>query len=226
MQKNILCPSCTKSNCLVKFCTMEWQEKIGKKKSMSLYPKGQYVIMEGGPVLGVYFIYHGKLKVVSSNERGKEQIVRLAGDGHMLGHAAIGHETYPIGAVTMENARICFVDNQTIYDAFMENPHLTYQTMMYYSRELRKSELRTKYFAQMSNEEKIIYSLIYLAETYGLSEEEQSLNIALTRQDIADIVGTNAEQVSRTISYLKKKGFIETKGRTIRLLNVEKLVGL
>ena len=226
MQKNILCPSCTKSNCLVKFCSMEWQEKIGNRKSMSLYPKGQYVIMEESHVLGVYFIYHGKIKVVSSNERGKEQIVRLAGDGHMLGHAAIGHETYPIGAVTMENAKICFVDNQTIYDAFMENPHLTYQTMMYYSRELRKSELRTKYFAQMTNEEKIIYSLIYVAETYGISEKDQSLNINLPRQDIADIVGTNAEQVSRVISYLKEKDLIETEGRAIKIVELHKLMEL
>lgn len=225
MQKNVLCPSCPKTNCLIKFCSVEWQEKIAAKKSMTTYPKGQYVFMQGAHVMGVFFIYHGKVKVVSSNESGKEQIVRLAGDGHMLGHGAIGQESYPIGVVTMEQASICFVDNQTIYDAFMENPRLTYHTMMFYSTELRKSEMRTKYFAQMTTEEKIIYSLIYMAETFGVSDE-QRLNLILTRQDIGDIVGTSAEQVSRTVSYLKDKGYIATHGKTIQFLEIDQLISL
>lgn len=181
------------------------------------------MIIEGSLVLGAYFIYEGKVKVISSNCHGKGQTVRLASAGHMLGHIAVGHETYPIGAVAMEDSRICFIDNQTLFDAFMENPMFTFQAMLFYSRELRKSELRTKCLAQMNNEEKVIFGLVYIMESFGLNESDQTLNIKLSRQEIADLVGTNAEQVSRVLPYLKEKKMVAINEKQIQILDKEQL---
>lgn len=226
MKYNVECKSCPNANCMVKNCHAEWQDKISKTKNILVYPKSQYVIVEDSLVFGAYFIYQGKIKVVSANCQGKEQTVRLATDGHMLGHMAIGQETYPIGAVALEDSKVCFVDNQTLYEAFMANPKFTLEVMMFYSRELRKSELRTKCFAQMNNEEKVIFGIIYMIETFGIDPDDQEINIPIRRQEIADIIGTNSEQVSRVISYLKGKNIISSKDKKIQILNKKALFGL
>ena len=95
--------------------------------------------------------------------------------------------------------------------------------MMFYSQELRKSEQRTKNFAQMTVEEKVIFTLLYIIEIFGFNKEENTINASLSRQDIADIAGTNADQVSRTIAYLKKEKLVSTQGKKILIKNYEGL---
>lgn len=217
-----MCEGCCQISCLVKNCTPDWTEKISIQKNTPIYPKGQYIFLEGSLVLGAYFIKKGKVKIVSSNSNGKEQTVRLAKEGHMLGHTAFGLEKYSIGAVTLSEAEICFVDNKTLQNAFLENPKFTIEVMRFYSRELRKSEIRTKCLALMNNEEKVILGLLYIADTFS-KEETNEVEIHLNRQEIAQIIGTNSEQVSRVLSNLKKDDLIDTKERTIILKDITAL---
>lgn len=219
----IPCDECKNSGCLIKFCHVDWLTLVNEKKTQTLFRKGQHIFLEGNPVFGIYFIQQGKVKVTASNFNGKKQIVRLAGDGHILGHRGYTGETYPIDSFTLEDSSICFFDNQTMYDAFMENPMFSFEMMMFYSKELRKSEQRNKVFAQMTVEEKIIFTLLYMASTFGLSTADKTINVTLSRQEIAEIAGTNAEQVSRTITVLNEKGFIKLIGKKILIMDAEGL---
>lgn len=217
----IECGECKNSQCFIKLCSSEYISLLNEKKNQIVFNKGQFVFQEGSPVFGIYFIQEGKVKVVSSNLKGKEQIVRLAGDGHILGHRGYGGETYPIGAVALEESRICFLDNNILLDAFKANFNFLYNTMMFYSKELRKSELRTRLFAQMSVEEKVTFALVYIIETFGVSEKDNLLHGILSRQEIADISGTNASQVSRAITILKAQNLIRTPGNQIFVVDYE-----
>jgi CRP-like cAMP-binding protein len=222
-KNNVSCDECRNEGCLIKQCNPEWIKKLNDSKSESIYKQSQYIFSEGNLVHGIFFIQTGKVKVVSSNYGGKQQVVRLAAEGHILGHRGIGGENYPISAIALTDVHICFIDNQLLFDAFLANPMFTYSLMMFYSTELRKSEQRTKYFSLMTVEEKIIYALLYIEDTFGLNLSENVFNLSLTRQDIAEIAGTNAEQVSRTISFFKAKNLIDTVGRKIILLDYDKL---
>ncbi|MCC5918071.1 MAG: Crp/Fnr family transcriptional regulator [Cryomorphaceae bacterium] len=217
------CFACANSNCLVKHVDKEWQDKISNQKTHLRYPKGQSIFREGSRVFGAYFIQEGKVKVVSSNLMGKEQTVRLAGNGHMLGHMGYGSETYPIGAFTLEDSHLCFLDNDILYQAFMHNPRFTFEVMMFYSRELRKSELRAKCFAQMTTEEKVIYAIVYTAETFGICPDKSTIGVDLPRQELANIAGTNADQVSRAISSLKNRSLVKVVGKSLMIPNLQKL---
>lgn len=219
--KVIDCKSCKNEGCLIKKCAPNYINLISEKKNQLIVKKNQHIFHEGGPVFGIFFIQHGKVKVVSSNFEEKEQIVRLAGDGHILGHRGYGGETYPIGAVALEESRICFLDNNVLYDAFKANFYFLYNTMMFYSKELRKSQQRTKHFAQMTVEEKVTFALVYITETFGLNSEKKGLIANLSRQEIAEIAGTNANQVSRTITSLKKMNYIKTRGNKIFVKNYD-----
>ena len=218
----IECSDCN-ADCFIKQCSREYISLINEKNNQVVFGKGQYVFREGDPVSGIYFIQHGKVKVTSSGHMDREYVVRLAGDGHILGHRAYGRETYTINAVTLEESRICFIDNDNLYDAFKANFEFLYNIMMFYSQELRKSEQRTKNFAQMTVEEKVIFTLLYIIEIFGFNKEENTINASLSRQDIADIAGTNADQVSRIIAFLKKEKLVSTQGKKIHIKNYEGL---
>jgi len=221
MRANVKCSECKISKCYIKLCSSEYISLLNENKNQIIFAKDQYVFQEGSPVFGIYFIQEGKVKIVSSNTEGKEQIVRLAGDGHILGHRGYGGETYPIGAVALEESRICFLDNDVLLNAFKANFDFLYSTMMFYSKELRKSELRARLFAQMSVEEKIIYTLVYITDTFGLSKNENQLDIVLSRQEMAEISGTNASQISRTIAMLKDIELVRTLGNKVYIVDYD-----
>src|ERR1017187_6924906 len=122
-----------------------WVGILNYSKNFNFYKKGEIIFREGDRIFGLYFIYKGKVKVVSEGLNNRVQIVRLATNGHILGHRGLGVETYPIGAVALEDTWLCFIDNNTLHDLFLNNANLTYELMMFYSTELRKTELRLRY---------------------------------------------------------------------------------
>jgi CRP/FNR family cyclic AMP-dependent transcriptional regulator len=218
------CHECINDQCFVRrYCSPTWINIINVSKSTDRYAKGQNVFREGGRVMGLYFIQQGKVKVVSTGYDNKEQITRLAKNGHILGHMGYGREIYPVGAVTLEDSWICFVDNATINDAFLNNPKFVQALMSFYSSELRKIELRFRYLAQMTMKEKVVSALLYLKEMFGQNPEDGSLNVAFSRQELAELCGTNAEQVSRELTILEKEMLIAKDHRKLILLDSNKL---
>jgi CRP-like cAMP-binding protein len=223
-RNDIECETCSNENCFIKkYCSQEWISKISKSKSNIRCKKGHSIILEGSPVMGMYFIYKGKVKVTIIGGNDKEQIVRLAADGHTLGHRGYGGENYPIGATSVSDSVVCFVDNEILYKAFMANPEFTFQLMMFYSKELRKTEQRIKYLAQMTVREKVAFALYYLTDIFGFRKGEKTLNVILSRQEIANLAGTTADQVSREITGLKKEKILDTNGKKIIIINSKKL---
>ncbi|HLG35097.1 MAG TPA: Crp/Fnr family transcriptional regulator [Bacteroidia bacterium] len=220
---NTVCPTCPNINCFIKTCSPKWIELIGNKKSATLYKRGQQVITEGQPIFGLYFINRGQVKVISSDRTWKEQIVRLAADGHILGHRGYGGESYPVSAVTMNDSVICFIDNDTLLNAFMHNPSFTYKLMMFYSHELREVEKRMKCMATMTVAENVVFALSYLKEIFGYDANENVLNANITRMDIAALAGTSEEEVVRTLTELEKEKVIKKIARKIRILDEKKL---
>lgn len=221
---NHQCNDCQLKGCFInKGCSPQWLFKITEKKTCIKYKSGQQIIHEGSPVFGMYFIYSGKVKVFTSGYNGKEQIVRLAKTGQILGHRGYAREKYPIGAVALEDSWICFVDNDTLSAAFLENSMFTYELMMYYSDELRKSEARNKYMAQMTVYEKIMFALLMLYNHFGFKENSNIVDIPYSRGDVASIAGTNPDQVSRFLAELKKDKIIEVNGKVLKLVNLDKI---
>ena len=152
-----------------------------------------------------------------SGPNKKEQIVRLANDGHVVGHCAFGGETYPVSAIALEDTRACFLVNDVLVKAYLENPSFTLAFMTYYSTELRKLEMRLKHIAQMNIHEKVAESILYLYDIFGADPETQLLNVHLSRQELADLVGTNAEQVTRQLTLFNEEKLIEKEGKDLKI---------
>lgn len=217
------CVECKNESCLIKknCLTVSEHDYLSLKNTISCR-KGQSFIIEGAPVYGLYFVYQGKVKVSMTGLNGKEQIVRFAKDGEIIGHRGFGvGKNYAIGATAIEDTILCNFSNQILLEMFQKYPNLTFDFMMFYAEELNRSESKVKKFAQMTVREKVIDSLLYLNRKFG--QKNGFLNLLLSRREIADFAGTTEEQVIRILSSLKKENLIEAKGKRIGIPNETKL---
>jgi CRP/FNR family transcriptional regulator, anaerobic regulatory protein len=216
------CQICENKHCLIKKnMNAPMMDVFIEKKNTLSCKKGQNFIMEGAPVHGLYFLLRGKVKVAKTGFNGKEQIVRFASDGEIIGHRGFGvGQSYQISAMALENSILCNFSVDTMNEMLKSIPSFTYDMMLFYAEELNRSESKVKKFAQMTVREKVIDAFLYVHRKFGQGKE--FLNIQLSRKEIADFAGTTEEQVIRIISSLKKDGLITTSGKKIGL-NVELL---
>tara|TARA_R110002050_G_scaffold275455_1_gene420200 strand:- start:9498 stop:10163 length:666 start_codon:yes stop_codon:yes gene_type:complete len=197
-------------------------KEFASNKSNLRCKKGQQFIMEGAPVNGLFFIQKGKVKVFRTGINGREQIVRFAKAGEIIGHRGFGTaECYSIGAIALEDTSLCYFSKDGLQDALLNNPKLAYDFMLFYANELNRSESKVKLISQMTVRERVIDSLLYIHRKFG--SNKGFLDISLSRREYADYAGTTEEQVIRVFSALKKDNLINAKGKKIGITDIQLL---
>ena len=214
------CGICTNQNCLIqKNIHTPNIGKLVKARKEIKCKKGQQFIMEGASVTGLFFLLSGKVKVLRTGLHGKEQIVRFATPGEIIGHRGFGtEETYPISAIALVDCTLCYFSKELLQETLRETPSLTYDFMLFYANELNRSEIRVKSLSQMTVRERVIDTLLYINRKFGQTNGYFSL--LLSRREYADYAGTTEEQVIRMFSILKKEGLLTTKGKRIGISNI------
>jgi len=189
------------------------------------FRKGQVIFGEGAHPLGLYCVNNGKIKLSHRGEDGKEQIVRLSKEGDVLGYRALlTNERYNATAVALDDTEICFIPRDTFFNILKNNPDLSFEIIKMLSTELRKAEDRITDLAQKPVRERMAEGLLFLKETYGFEADGSTINIVLSREDIANLVGTATETAIRLLSEFKNDKIVEFIGKKIRILDYERLV--
>jgi CRP-like cAMP-binding protein len=221
IRRRIECKSCPNEGCLLKkYSTNEKAEEFLVQKNTIPCRKTQNIIIEGAPVHGIFFVYSGKVKVLNTGINGREQILRFAKDGEMLGQRGFGtHQYYPIGAVAIEDTVLCNFSSEVMKEMLLSIPQLAYDFMVFYAEELNRSETKVRKFAHMTVREKVIDSLLYINRKFG--QKKDYLSVRLSRKEIADFAGTTEEQVIRVISTLKKEKLIVCDAKKVGIPNVD-----
>ncbi len=217
------CDACVNSTCLIKrnLEALENSEIVNQKTTIPC-KKGQQFIMEGAPVNGLFFILKGKVKVFKTGINGREQIVRFAKDGEIIGHRGFGtEEYYSIGAIALEDTILCYFSKNSLQQTLLTNPKFTYDLMLFYANELNRSESKVKSISQMTVRERVIDTLLYIHRKFG--SLKGFLNLPLSRKEYADYAGTTEEQVIRIFSILKKENLISARGKKIGINDVDLL---
>lgn len=217
------CSVCENKNCLI---SKNLKNLLGtalvENKNTLKCKKGQQFIMEGAPVNGLFFILHGIVKVFRTGINGREQIVRFAKEGEIIGHRGFGtEEYYSIGAVALQDAVLCYFSKDSLQNTLFQTPQFTYDMMLFYANELNKSENKVKSISQMTVRERVIDSLLYINRKFG--QINGYLDLALSRREYASYAGTTEEQVIRVFSSLKKEGLITTSRKKIAITEVQLL---
>ncbi|MBN9483547.1 MAG: Crp/Fnr family transcriptional regulator [Bacteroidetes bacterium] len=198
---------------------------IDEHKSCIPYKKGQIIFNEGNYPLGVYCINKGKVKLAHAGQDGKEQIVKLAKEGDVLGYRSmLSSERYNASAIALEDTQICFISKEVFFSLLRKNPTLSLEIIRMLALELRLTENRLTDIAQKPVRERMAEALLFLKETYGFEKDNATISVVLSREDIANLVGTATETAIRLLSEFKHDKIVVFVGKKIKILDMDKLV--
>lgn len=202
-------------------------DTLSDYKQCGSYKKGQIIFHEDSFPTGLFCIRSGAVKLYKVAANGREQIVRLAGEGNLLGYRAlIGGEPYSSTAVVMENSTLCYVPRDTFFHLVTTDAQLSARIMRLLSSELKIAETRIVDIAHKSVKERLAETLLLLAEKFGTQEDGETIDLRLTREELANMIGTATESVIRLLSELNKQHIIELEGKAIKIHNRKALIQL
>jgi CRP/FNR family transcriptional regulator len=218
--KHISCSTCAarKDTIFGNYCECDASD-VDNLKSSAYYKKNQPVFLEGSFPRGVYCLNQGKVKVFARGDEGKEQIIHIAKEGEIIGFRSMfSEEPYKVSASTLEECNICFINKEDFLNMIDTNPTLRNGIMKELSKELGDRAMFITNMAQKSVRERLAFSLIILADIYG---DEQ---INLTREDMANFIGTATETLIRLLKDFKEEGILEIHTRKLEIINKDKLL--
>lgn len=190
---------------------------LDEQKSANTYKKGQILFHEGTRPMGIFCINKGKVKIYKLGSDGKEQIINITKAGDVMGYKAMmGEENYPVSAETLEESNICFIPRSNFIEILEQSPELYQRLLKKVCHEMGLMTERMTNLAQKSVRERMALTLVMLNDTYGLDALDNGpIAINLTREDLANIVGTATETLIRLLHDFKEEGLVSTEGRRI-----------
>ena len=192
-------------------------------KSAKFYNKGDIIFNEGESLNGVFCVRYGLAKLTKLSANGKDQTIKLLGKGELLGQRSIiSNERTNLSAVALDDIELCYVPKDKILANLHENSEFSFDVLQHLAKDLKKSEEDLIDMAHKTVRQRLAEALLYVESNFG-NCEEGFLNVILSREDYANIVGTTTESVIRILSQFKKEGLISTQGKQIKIENSEKL---
>jgi CRP-like cAMP-binding protein len=197
-------------------------------KNDQVYKKGEVIFREGAHPTGIFFISSGKAKKYKVDKDGKEQIIYVANTGELIGyHAILAEEHYPDSAAVLEESIITFIPKEDFLLTLQQSSILNNRLLKTLSHEFAVLANSLTLFAQRSVRERLALQLVVLREKYKVNfQPGMPVEINMSRDDLASLVGTARENVVRGLTEMKEEGILETKGRTIIVLDVGKLIAI
>lgn len=196
------------------------QNKIEKK-----FKRGQVILLEGQPARGLYCIKGGKIKIIKKFNDGKEAIIHIASVGDLIGHySAFNDQTYSSSAVALEETHVCFIEKKFMLNTIKKHPKLALTLIKKFCEEITNNEKRFTSIIQRNVRERMAHLLVTLSEAFGIVEENGlRLDIKLTRDEMASMIGSVNESVIRCMTEFKDEELIEEDGKKIYIINEAKL---
>ena len=198
-------------------------EQLESNKTTLVYKKGSTLFQEGSHANGVYCIQEGKVKLTKTGDQGREQILRLVKTGDLLGYRSVFGDRMSTTAVALEDSTVCFIPKDAFLNALREAPEFSMDLFRLLSADLKRSDEYLMHLAQKPVRERTAEALILLYDTYGTLPDGKTLDVQLSRDEIANMIGTAMETAVRFLNEFKRDGIIDLSGKRIRILNREEL---
>lgn len=207
----------------LKALTKEELIRISNCKTSKTIQKGEVLFNEGEHINGVFCIKSGVCKVSKMSENGREQIINLMKRGDLLGERSlISNEVANLKATAVNKMQVCFIPKHEIVRDLQQNHEFSMSFLRNMALTLKTNNNTIVEMAQKTVKQRLAHALLYLFEEFG-TDEDGALNIHLTREDIANIIGTATETTIRLLSGFKKKGLIQLKNKAIFVLDKNEL---
>jgi CRP-like cAMP-binding protein len=200
-------------------------ESLNRAKSSHQYGKGETIFNQGNDPDGLYCVGKGKVKLVNSVIEGKSTIMRIVTPGDVFGHRALFTKSqHTTAAIAIEPSEVCFLNKSFIQDLIKKDPDTNQRLIEYLSKTITEQDDRISSLSQKTARARLAELLLDLADKHGQSYDGGiRINIRLTREDMAALVGTAPESLIRLLSDFKAMKLVVQSGRTMILHDMKGL---
>ena len=204
--------------------TQEQKEILAKDFTIQKYKKNENIYCEGETPTYLMCLLSGKVKIYKDGVGGRSQIIRVIKSHEYFAYRAyFAEENYVTAAAAFEPCTICLIPMPTIVKLIQENPELSMFFIRQLSKDLGISDERTVSLTQKHIRGRLAESLLFLKDTYGVEEDQCTLSIYLSREDLANLSNMTTSNAIRTLSNFAAEKLIIIDGRKIKLIEEEKL---
>ena len=188
------------------------------------YKKGELIYQEGNMPVGLLCLITGKVKIYKEGIGGRIQIVRMAKPIGFIGYRAFfAEEIHIASAEALEDSIICRIKTELILDIVRNIPELAMSIIRALATDLGFSNRRTVTLTQKHIRGRLAEALLVLKDTYGFEDDNMTLKICLSREDIANLSNMTTSNAIRTLSNFASEGILELSGKQIKITNMEAL---
>jgi CRP/FNR family transcriptional regulator len=204
--------------------THEELTKLSQITSERTIGKKQFIFMEGEKREAVYFIRSGVVKVFRVDENGNEQVINLLQEGEMFPHVGFFDDgPYPSTAMAMEASHLLVIRVDDFNELLMMYPRIAIKVMKIMGQKIKQLATRIQEFISQDVQHRVVHTLIRLSAAGASEDGSATIDMPLTNQDLANMVGTTRETINRIFNQLKKEGLIEASRKRIFIPDVEAL---
>ena len=204
----------------------EDEAMLAAHETTHVYSKGEIIFREGAFPSGIFFIISGMAKKFKADKDGREQIIYVANAGELIGyHAILEEDRYPDSAAALEESKVGFIPKEDFLATLQQSPVLNKRLLKTLSHEFAVLVNNITFFAHRPLRERLAIQLVVLREKYKVDYQPgMPVEINMSRDDLASLVGAARENVLRALAELKGDGIITTKGRKIIVMDIHKLL--
>ncbi len=201
-------------------------KKVSDSKVTKTIKKGEALFEEGEKLDGVFCVRDGISKLSKLSANGKDQIVKLATKGEVIGQrSVITEESTNLSAVAVNDMEVCFIPKENIVNTLNTNPAFAVEVLRHMAHDLKEADDVIVNMSQKSVKQRVAEAFLYLKNNFG-EDPDGFLHLTLSREDISNVVGTATESCIRIISEFKKKGLLKASGKKIGIADERKLLDL
>ncbi|MBO4443418.1 MAG: Crp/Fnr family transcriptional regulator [Bacteroidaceae bacterium] len=206
--------------------TLTEEQRYSVEESLSIrkYKKNEIIYTEEEMPTCIYCVLTGKVKIYRDGVGGRSQIMRMLKPVEYFGYRAyFANERYVTTAAAFEPSTICSIPITIIGDIVKQNNHLAVFFIRQLAADLGQSDERTVNLTQKHIRGRLAESLLFLKENYGLEEDGATIDIYLSREDLASLSNMTTSNAIRTLSNFASERIIAIDGRKIKIINEDAL---
>ena len=197
-------------------------ERVAEISREKHFARGESIFFEGDEATGFYMVAEGKVKIFKMSLEGREQILHVFGPGEPFGEVPVFHgQPFPANAVTMAQSALLYFPRREFVDLVTNTPSLALSMLAMLSLRLRRFASQIESLSLKEVPGRLAAHLLYLAEEQGRTDQ---VVLDIPKGQLASLLGTSPETLSRIFARMSDEGLIQVKGKTIKLLDYQELL--
>lgn len=189
------------------------------------FKKGEYIFFEGEKGDKFFIIEEGQVKLIKMIANGDEQILNIFSKNDIIAEiVAFDKGNYPASAVTMSKTRVLVFEQERLEELILDHPQIAVKLLREMSHRLRRAQENVRDLALKDSSARVAGLLVFLARRYGEKKKDKIvLDLSLTQKELANMIGSSRETVSRVLAKFENQKLIKTSRKKIYIFELDKL---